>query len=183
MCAQLVELFEIDITNEGNLVGCPERWCAAVSQLPIRELALTAVFTAQVFEDLARATRLTQLRISCVAEDDDMSPVASVQELAAALRPLRNLRSLTLTNPSQLRIWDVALAGPNLNLGFTPVLTEAVGSLTSLHWLSISGISIEGSAVNSFTQLQSLTGLCVERCDLDDYCLNIIALHLTGGWG
>lgn len=174
VCCAVQELnfweFSFDDDPDETLIETPGDYCAAWPLLPIYDVTVRGIVTPHVLESLAETTRLTTLLLQY-----DMDSSANISQLAAALKPLRQLQEL-----------DLAWKEDNLGVHWWP--NEAkLGCLSALQEMSelsklwLKGLPLPRAAAEVIGQLQQVTSLRLISCDVDDYCLNVIALKLTGG--
>jgi len=165
-----VQEFSFEDADEA-VPDMPADYCAAWPLLPISNVIVRGIVTAHVLDSLAETTRLTSLLLHY-----DRSSSATLQQLAAALKPLRKLRKLDVAwepdHPDN-RWWR-----NDAKLGCVSALLE-LPELSSL-WLK--GLSLPRAAAEEIGQLQQLTSLRLVSCDIDDYCVNVVAVRLTGRW-
>jgi len=154
-----------------TVVEDPEDYCASWPVLPIYNVTVNGFVTSHVLESVAQTTRLTTL----VLHYDRGSP-ANLSRLAAALKHLNQLQELNLAWPDN----------PGVRTGWSDEAklscVSALLELPELSTLWLRGLPLPCAAAEVIGQLQELTTLRLVCCDVDDYCVNVIALTLTGGW-
>jgi len=174
VCCAVQELdfceHSFDDDPDDTLVETPDDYCAAWPLLPIYDVAVRGIVTPHVLESLAETTRLTMLLLHY-----DEGSSANIHQLAAALKPLKQLQKLDLS-------WDPDHPGvrwwpDEAKLGCVSALT----GMPELSKLWLKGLPLPRAAAGSIGQLQQLTSLRLMCCDVDDYCVNVAALNLTGG--
>lgn len=152
-----------------KLLEAPEAYCEAWPNLPLKALTLDGLLIPLVMDSLAKVTRLTSLEVT-PHEYSSME----LNHLATALSRLTSLECLEI-DCSNLQLdaqLDAAAA------------VSCIKALTHAHKLSkllVRKLKLPRAAAQHVTELQQLTKLDLERCSLDDYFVNVIALHLTGG--
>lgn len=149
----------------------PAAYCAAWPLLPIHHLIVRGIVTDHVQDSLAETTRLTSLLLHY-----DRSSSATLQQLAAALKPLKKLQRLDVAwDPDHP---DSSWWSDDVKLGCVSALVE----LPELSTLWLKGLSLPRAAAEEIGKLQQLTSLRLVSCDIDDYCVNVVAVKLTGRW-
>lgn len=148
----------------------PDDYCAAWPLLPIFDITTRADVTPFVLQSVAKTTWLTSLQLYFETESS-----AGVKELAAALKPLRQLQQLSVS-------WeDLQSAAHGLEDAALMRFVRALTRLPDLASLSLKRLSLTTDAVKVIGRLQQLTSLKLAHCGIDDYLLRMVARKLTGG--
>jgi hypothetical protein len=100
-----------------------------------------------------------------------------LDQLAAALKQLKQLRELKLD-------WD-PLSPADPDIMWYPMqeglkVAQALSRTQNLSYLRVRYIDLPREAAPCLAELQHLTRLELNSCDIDDYFVTVIALHLTG---
>lgn len=169
-----MDLAEFDPEQPDDvLVDAPATYCEAWQHLPLHDLELNGQLPPFVMHHIGKVTRLTQLTLKRHKD--------SLDDLGSVAAPLQQLKLL-----QKLRIDWCRPGLPNSNTGFgSDEALSCVKALLQMRRLSdlcLQGFVLPWAAAQSFAELQHLTYLQLERCCLDDFHVNVIALHLTGGF-
>jgi hypothetical protein len=132
------------------------------------------VVTSRVLHSVGQASHITGLQLHCHRDS-----TATHHDLAAALAPLKLLESLDV-QWVKLRHWQ-QVAHDSLALSAAmSSCAKAVASMTALKSLKLRNLPLSRAAAVDIASLQQLTTLNMSCCLLDDYAVNVTALHLTG---
>jgi hypothetical protein len=180
---QVANMIVHDPTDPDGLVArvdYPDNYCEAWpllrSEAWQKIIVDNGVVTPRVLHCVGQAPQITRLQLHCHSDSS-----ATHSDLAAALAPLRLLRSLDVQ-------WHAPMHWDQLSMGSACAVAsamarymKAVAGMTSLARLCLRNLPLHRSAADDIAGLQQSTWLDLSCCQLDDYAVNVIALRLAGG--